>query len=82
MNQIHGHEVLKMMLASGKTYTRESLVSEIISQFGADARFHTCSAENMSAEELVDFLDARGKLVQQGNGFQTSADRMCHHNTP
>ena len=30
MIQIHGHEVLKMMLASGKTYTKPELVAEII----------------------------------------------------
>jgi probable metal-binding protein len=79
MKQIHGHEVLEMMLASGKTYTKPSLTEEIIQRFGADARFHTCSAQDLTAEQLVDFLDARGKLVQQAGGFQTSADRMCKH---
>lgn len=79
MNQIHGHEVLEMMLTSGKTYTKQSLAVDIINKFGANARFYTCSAENMTAEELVEFLDVRGKLVPQGEGFQTSADRMCRH---
>ena len=78
MNQIHGHEVLKMMLNSGKTYTRESLVVDILRMFGAQARFCTCSAENMTAAELVDFLDARGKLVPQSGGFQTAANLMCN----
>ena len=79
MNRIHGHEVLNMMLASGKLYTKDSLVKEIVNQFGGEARFYTCSAENMTAEELVTFLDARGKLVHRKNGFQTSADVMCQH---
>ena len=79
MNQIHGHEVMEMMLASGKTYTRETLVAEIVDKFGADARFHTCSAETMTAGQLVEFLDVRGKLVQQDEGFQTSRDVMCQH---
>lgn len=79
IKQIHGHEVLEMMLTSGKTYTKQSLTEEIIAKFGADARFHTCSAQDMTAADLVEFLDARGKLVQQAGGFQTSANLMCKH---
>ena len=79
MNEIHGHEVMLMMLGSGKTYTRETLIADILSKFGKEARFHTCSAENMTAVELVAFLDARGKLVQREGGFQTSTDVMCQH---
>ena len=79
MDQIHGHEVLNMMLTSGKAYTRESLVADIHHVFGQEARFYTCSAKDMTAEELVLFLDARGKLVQKPDGFGTSADLMCDH---
>jgi probable metal-binding protein len=79
MNQIHGHEVMKMMLRSGKIYTKASLTEEIVKQFGPDTRFHTCSAENLTAGELVEFLDARGKFVSQGDGLQTSSDLMCNH---
>ena len=79
MNQIHGHEVMEMMLASSKTYTRDTLAKDIIAKFGREARFFTCSAENMTAEQLVEFLDARGKLVQCEDGFQTSKDVMCQH---
>lgn len=77
MKQVHAHEVLKMMLASGKTYTRESLVADITQKFGPEARFCTCSGDNMTAADLVTFLDGKGKLVAQGGGFQTSADLMC-----
>ena len=79
MNLIHGHEVLKMMLDSGKTYTKASLTEEIVRKFGAEARFHTCSAEDLTAEQLVQFLDARGKLVSREGGIQTSPDLMCNH---
>jgi probable metal-binding protein len=79
MNQIHGHEVMEMMLASGKTYTRESLIADILGKFGTEARFHTCSAENMTAEQLVAFLDDKGKLLPRDGGFQTSQDVMCQH---
>jgi probable metal-binding protein len=79
MKQIHGHEVMQMMMSSGKTYTRESLIADIVSRFGTDASFHTCSAENLTPEGIVDFLEARGKFVAQPGGFSTSPDRMCQH---
>jgi probable metal-binding protein len=80
MNQIHGHEVIKMMLSSGKSYTKASLAEEIVCKFGAEARFFTCSAENLGPAELVDFLDAKGKLVPAiGGGFGISQDMMCGH---
>jgi probable metal-binding protein len=79
MNNIHGHEVMKMMLATGKPYTKESLVADIIKQFGADAQFHTCSAEGLTAAGLVDFLEAKGKFFPQEGGFQTSPEVICNH---
>lgn len=77
MKQVHGHEVLNMMLASGKSYSKESLIAEIIQKFGADTRFHTCSAADLTAQALVEFLESKGKFVPQADGFQTAANLMC-----
>jgi len=79
MNQIHGHEVLEMMLATGKTYTLDTLVQDIFAKFGREARFHTCSAANMTAVGLIEFLEAHGKLIQRVGGFGTSKELMCQH---
>jgi probable metal-binding protein len=79
MNLIHGHEVLQMMLASDKAFTKTSLLQEVNNKFGSDARFYTCSAENLTAEQLIDFLDSKGKLVWQSGAFQTSPDLLCKH---
>jgi len=79
MKRIHGHEVMKMMLVSGKTYTRHTLVADILHHFGADARFHTCSADSMTADELVAFLERKGKFDHRPDGFQTSPDKICNH---
>ena len=76
---VHGHEVMEMMMASGKNYTKESLECEIIEKFGADTRFHTCSAENMTAGELVDFLESRDKFINAGEGFSTNPEKICDH---
>ena len=76
---VHGHEVMKMMVASGKNYTKGSLEHEIIEKFGTDTRFYTCSAENMTAGELVDFLASRNKFIDTGEGFSTSTEKICDH---
>ncbi len=79
MQQIHGHEVLDMMLQSGKAYTRATLLNDIVATFGPDSRFFTCSADNLTPEELINFLQAKGKFVPRDEGFQTSSDLMCKH---
>jgi probable metal-binding protein len=78
-SQIHGHEVMLMMLDSGSAYTRESLRQAILDRFGPEARFFTCSAENLTAEGLVEFLAERGKFVPGTAGFNTAPTKMCHH---
>ena len=79
MEQIHGHEVIQMMLQSGKAYTRASLLTDIVATFGSDSRFFTCSAQNLSPEGIIDFLQAKRKFVPCEEGFQTSPDLMCKH---
>ena len=75
----HGHEVLEMMF--GNSYaSREELVNAIINKFGADERFYTCNAENMTAAELVAFLEAKGKFMPVGgDGFTADRSKMCNH---
>ena len=75
----HGHEVLHMM--EGHSYpTRESLIEAIIHRFGPEELFYTCSAEGMTAAELVDFLEARGKFMPAGgDGFTADASKICNH---
>lgn len=75
--QIHGHEVMHMMMEEDCAYTKSTLCAAIVERFGAKARFFTCSAANMTAEELIDFLESRGKFIDAGDGFKTEAGRMC-----
>ncbi|CAM7666542.1 YecH family metal-binding protein [Lelliottia nimipressuralis] len=79
MTSIHGHDVLNMMIESGEQFTEQSLVQAIDSRFGNNARFHTCSAENMTAAELVAFLAARGKFIPADEGFSTHVSKICRH---
>ncbi|AUH01243.1 YecH family protein [Pectobacteriaceae bacterium CE70] len=79
MSSIHGHEVLQMMLAAETPFTTEQLITAINIRFGNDARFHTCSASDMTAAMLVQFLARKGKFVPQGEHFTTHASKICQH---
>lgn len=77
--EVHGHEVIAMMMTSDEPFTRDSLIAMIRQKFGAETRFFTCSAQNLTAEELVAFLEERGKFVPTGNGFNVDPARLCQH---
>jgi probable metal-binding protein len=76
---VHGHEVIAMIRETQQAYTRETLVAAIIARFGATTQFFTCSAQGMTAGELVDFLDSRGKFMPQAGGFTVDPARVCQH---
>lgn len=68
-----------MILESPQAYTRESLAAAIIARFGAETRFHTCSASGMTAADLVTFLEERGKFMPLAGGFTVDPARVCSH---
>ena len=68
-----------MMLDSKEPYTPESLESAIHQRFGLDARFHTCSAENMTAKELIDFLAIRNKFIGDESNLSMRRENICDH---
>lgn len=61
MVQLHAHEVLHMM--EGNSYSEASLKEAIVSKFGKEQLFYTCSADNMNVDELIEFLKAKGKFM-------------------
>lgn len=77
--EIHGHEVLEMMLSSGRTFSRTSLIETIDQKFGKDARFYICSGGGMTAAQLVDTLAAKGKFMGTEEAFEFNPDRRCDH---
>ncbi len=76
-DKIHGHDVMRMMLEEGDSYTKESLEKAIIDKFGEETRFFTCAAENLTAKELIEFLADKGKFVPKEGGFTTQEENIC-----
>ena len=77
--QIHGHEVLEMMEASGHPYSVESLKTAIDERFGKEARFYICSGGDMTAQQLIDTLWAKGKFMGTPESFVFDTGRRCNH---
>lgn len=78
-DSIHGHEMMHFLQDSGRAYTRDELLQAVAAQFGADARFHTCFADGLTAGQLIDFLAAKGKFVADGAGLRLREDGICAH---
>lgn len=76
---IHGHEVIQMIVDADRAFSRCELIAEIESEFGPGARFHTCSAEDLSAEGLVDFLVSRGKFHGDDQAMALDPSKVCQH---
>ena len=79
MESIHGHDVIDMIQTAGHPFSRVGLVTAIGEKFGDDARFHTCSAEGMTADELVDFLIAKGKFFAGSDDLVIDPAKLCQH---
>ena len=79
MESIHGHDVIDMIQQAGHPFSRAELIAAIAARFGASARFHTCSAENLSADGLLEFLSARGKFVGSDSALAIDPAKLCQH---
>lgn len=78
-DDIHGHAVMDLILASRRAFSRDSLVAYIEQQFGANARFCTCSAAGLSAGDLVALLEQKGKLSGPADAMTVDVTRVCRH---
>jgi probable metal-binding protein len=78
--QIHGHEVMQMLIDLNEPQSKVAFKEEIETKFGAEARFYTCSADNLSSAELIEFLDKKGKFFYSDDGkFTTNPGQICNH---
>ena len=71
---------MSMLLEPGAVYQKlDDFIKAREGRFGADARYHTCSAEGLDARGILDFLMQRGKVTFEAGRLVTAAGRMCSH---
>lgn len=78
-DSIHGHQVMELMLSLDRSISKQELVQLMARHFGEQARYHTCSASEMDAQQLIHFLEERGKFIESSEGIATAAERICNH---
>ncbi len=72
--------VLSVMAAAPAGLLRAQWERAIAERFGPGARFHTCSASNLTAGELIDFLSVRGKFFPAADGrLSVDSKNICGH---
>ena len=79
MTEAHVHDIMQMMMESGKVYSREGLKRDIVNTFGITTTFHSCSASGMTPEQAITFLESRGKFIPSEEGFYTDETKKCSH---
>ncbi|MCH1931643.1 YecH family protein [Shewanella sp. A25] len=79
-DSVHGHDVMALMVAQATPVLKVELLSKMSQTFGENARYHTCSAENLTAEELIIFLMGKGKLTETTEGISLAGMRCNHSN--
>jgi probable metal-binding protein len=78
--QIHGHEIIELVGKYPEGIATGTLADIVAGEFGAGARFFTCSAENMSLPELLAFLGERDKVqLRDGLVFPGGSPACEHH---
>ncbi|ABX48870.1 YecH family metal-binding protein [Shewanella baltica] len=78
-NSVHGHDVMALMVAQGAAIIKPELLSLMGQNFGFAARYHTCSAADLSAEALIQLLIDKGKFHDTCQGIELAAGRKCDH---
>ena len=78
-DSVHGHDVMALMVAQANPVLKPELIAQIVQTFGEAMRYHTCSAENLTAEELISLLLNKGKITESAQGLSLVAGRQCHH---
>lgn len=78
-DSVHGHDVMALMVAQGSPILKHELINLMAQKFGDSAHYHTCSAENLTATELINLLISKSKLQETERGITLVAGRQCHH---
>lgn len=79
MTAIHIHEVLDIIYDSDKIFTIDSLKEEVILRFGNDVEFTSCADDRFGIEEMINFMQNRGKIEIEDKKIYPAGQPMCDH---
>lgn len=76
---IHGHAILEHIIAAGGRLPLRELRQFAEQTYGSDATYHTCSASQMSLDQLLVFLKTRNKISVAGEQVTVHVENVCNH---
>ena len=79
MKTIHIHDILDMIYSSGKSYTIDSLLEEVKEIYGKDVCFNSCSDHRFGLQEMIGFMQDRGKIEVLGDRIYPAGATYCDH---
>lgn len=78
--EFHAHDVLDHLHTCEKALSLDEIKNQILNAFGYDAVFYSCSQQNMNADQMVDFLLSRKKIVEiEEKKYVLNTVHQCNH---
>ncbi len=74
---VHGHEIITL-IHELQPITFGQLRRTVDQRYG-DAGFHACAGGEMTLEQLLAFLQQRGKVVERDGRYYGQVHLMCDH---
>ncbi|MEZ8028139.1 YecH family metal-binding protein [Enterovibrio norvegicus] len=76
-SSVHVHQILNHL--STAPMSELDLTQWVTEQWGATARFHTCSQQDLLFSEVLVFLRRRKKIIEQSGTLLVNAARVCQY---
>lgn len=76
---IHAHDLLDLLIKAAAPVPRETLRSLVHERFGEEVLFASCSENNYSFDEILQFLASRDKIIISDNGIVADIEKICDH---
>jgi probable metal-binding protein len=78
-NVVHAHDVLHMVAESNDGIKLEELRALLNQKYGSEIRFTNCADARFTVDELLVFLESRGKISVDNGVARVNANRVCNH---
>ena len=76
---IHAHDVLGMVAESPDGMPLQELRVVLNSKYGPEVRFTNCADAKFTVDELLVFLESRGKISVNEGVARVNGQMVCNH---
>lgn len=76
---IHGHALLNYIIDQSEPVKVETLRDWAHAIHGKQARYHTCSAKDLSLDDILSFFQTRNKITIEGGAITAAVSHVCSH---